>query len=226
MTLWQFYTLFAVIVALGLGFCYVMYMLGKRNPKLGWKPGKIQEKLMWWSFLGLIFCAGICSYGEIDRITNAFSSDAAELIYNTAEDAISGKEVLPDTQEIEATLSNDWWGLRNESQKTTLYLFTGFFMFFGWCCYLGSFIASPVGIGKRLLKIVGYSALTFGYILTPSLRSLNPSSSEAGQMYIWLIIAAVCIVLSHTRTATPPPLPGAKTQPTIDTDDSSEPHYS
>ena len=219
MTLWQFYGLFAIVVAAGVGFCCAMYLLGKRNPKLGWKPGKWLQKIMWWSFIVLIFLAGICSYDEIDRITNAFTSDATDLIVNTTSDVIEGKDVLPDTQEIEASFSGEWWGLRNESQQRTLYLFTGFFLFFGWCCYLGSFNASPVGFGKRLLKVIGYTCLTSAYILVPTLRSLKPSSSEAGQMYVWLIIAAVCIALSHTRTSTPPPLPGAKSEPPINPDD-------
>ena len=213
MTLWQFYAAFFVLCVVGGGLCVAMYYLGKRNPILGHRSAYwaryLREKLM----IGFLILAGIVSYGLIEDITHAFTSDVAEAVANATVDMgekiIKGESIQEDInvgEGIKESFSGTIWGEYDESQKTTLYMITGFWFFLAWCVYFGNFVKSPSSWWKKLCKIIGYPFLTFAICFFP-LNVHYFNRSELMTPLVFLIIAGVFIFISHDRTPLPPKLP-------------------
>lgn len=226
MTLWQFYAMIGTQAVLGIAFCVAMYKLGKRDPRLGWEPGNavkwIQDKI----FIILIFGAGIASYQLLPDLVHSFTNDAstvmAETVVNTATDAIEGNMTTPEVPDLSEMLSEVIWGEPNSTQHEALMLMAGFWLFLGWCCYVGNFCASPVNIFIKLLKIIAYSCLTAVIVFVPMCLH-RFSWDEIRDPFYCLVAAGVLIAATHSWTRRmPPPLPTPKygtTNPPASTDE-------
>lgn len=217
MTLWQFYGELGVQTVLGVLFCWALYRLGARDPRLGWKPGKVvawlQDKMMYI----LLFAAGIASFELLPTLYYSFINDvsevAAEAVVNSAGAAIDGTLETPDAQELKDMAANVVWGEMDPGQHESLVLMSGFWLFFGWCCYLASFCASPVNFFIKLVKTLGYCCLSSAMILLPMCMH-RFTWEEFETPFYFLVIAAICIVVTHSWTRKmPPPLPPATSTP-------------
>lgn len=213
MTLWQFYAAFLVLTVVGVALCYAMFLLSARNPLLGHKPAYwaeyIRNKLM----IGFLILAAIVSYGIFEDITNAFTHDLTDVVVDTTWDVggkiINGESIQEDInvgEGIRHSFSGTIWGEYDESQKTTLYMMTGFWFFLAWCIYFGNFAKSPSSWWKKLCKIIGYPFLTLTICFFP-LNVHYFNRSELMTPLVFLIIAGVFIFISHERTPLPPDLP-------------------
>lgn len=217
MTLWQFYAELLVQTAMGVLFCWILYQLGGRDPKLGWKPSKLvywfQEKIL---FI-LIFAAAIASFELLPKLYNSFINDVSEAAANAVVDsagaAIDGTLETPDAQELKDMVANVVWGEMDPWQHESLVLMSAFWLFFGWCCYLASFCASPVNFFIKLVKTLGYCCLSSAMILLPMCIH-RFTWEEFETPFYFLVIAAICIVVTHSWTRKmPPPLPPDTTTP-------------
>ena len=211
MTRWQFYAMFGVQFALGVAFFLAMFWCATRDPLLQWKPSPFVDKLQNKLGFVLFIVAAVVSYFSLRDVYYAFvddvSSDTAEAIVGTATEVIEGTYRAPGGQALQEYLSGVIWGRPNESQHAALLMMTVFWVSLGWCAYVMDFKPSPVSMVKKLLKPVGYAALTALMCLVPT--SLHRFSWE--ELRVPLLLAAVagaCIAASHTYArALPPPLP-------------------
>ena len=213
MTLWQFYAELAVQSVMGVLFCWALYRLGGRDPKLGWKPGKLknwfQEKILYI----LILAAGLASFDLLPNLYHSFINDvsgaAAEAVVNSAGAAIDGTLETPDVQELKEMASGVVWGEMDPTQYESLTLMSAFWLFFGWCCYLAGYCASPVNFFIKLVKALGYCCLSSAMILLPMCMH-QFTWEEFESPFYFLAIAAICIAATHSWTRKmPPPLPPA-----------------
>ena len=214
MTIWQFYAVFAVMCVVGVGICYAMYWLGARCPQLGAKnntwASKVRSKLM----IGFLFMAAICSMYTLEDVVRAFTNDVTDVATETTMDlagrAIDGEDITQDLNklnDIEMPKEGDViWGEYDESQKSTIYLITGFWFFLAWMIYVGNFAKSSSSWWQKLCKIVAYPLLTSFILLFPlNVHYIN--SDELTAPLVMLAIAGVLILVSHDRTPLPPDLP-------------------
>ncbi len=210
LTKWQFYAEFAVQFALGIAYCYGMYKLSDRNPQLGWKPKPFFEKVRNKMGVGLIILAGLFSYLALPTVYHAFLDDVDVVIDHavdkTVDDVMEGKVPNLSVDEAASEPSEVTWGEANETQHDTFLLMAAFFITLGLCCYVWNFHASKVGIGKKLLKVVGYSLVSMVPLIQP-MKLHRFTWDEVQTEAVCLIIAGVCIALSHDWSKLPPPLP-------------------
>lgn len=214
MTKWQFYAEFAVQFVLGIGFCYAMYELSLRNPILGWTPNKTFDTLRSKLGMGLIVLAGVFSYFALPTVYHAFLDDVEMVVDSTVDkavgDVVDGKTPsdfgLSGSDNVNGNPAEVIWGEPNETQRDTFKLMSGFFIALGLCCYVWNFHASRVGVGKKLLKVFGYTVLSIVPLFQP-MKLHRFTWDEVQTEVVCLIIAGVCIVLSHDWSKLPPPVP-------------------
>lgn len=210
MTKWQFYAAFLVQCMVGILFCYAMFKMSDRDPKLGWKPsafGKwVNDKL----FIILIVLAGIASFELLPDIYRAIVNDvadvAAETIVENASNAIEGNHTALEIEGLDIRSGNAIWGEMNEQQNEAIVLMSGFWIFIGLFIYVGGFKASPVGFFKKVIKVIAYSCLTCILLFIPkdihyfTWNEIMPSA-------IMLVIGVVGILVTYSGNKLPPPLP-------------------
>lgn len=210
MTKWQFYAAFLVQFVVGLLYCYAMYKLSERDPRLGWKPNKfgkwIKDKL----FVILIVLAGIASYELLPDIYHALVADVVDVtvdsVTESIEKAADGTYTTPEIEGIDFRSGNAIWGQMNEQQYEAIMLMAGFWIFIGLFVYVGGFKASPVGFFKKIIKFIAYSCLTFILLFIPkdvhyfTLDEIMPS-------LVMLAIGVVGILVTNSGNKLPPPLP-------------------
>lgn len=214
MTIWQFYAVFFVMCVVGVGLCAAMYWLGARCPQLGAKKdswaSRVRSKLM----IAFLIMAAICSMYTLEDVVRAFTNDvadvAAEATVDYAERAINGEDVTQDLNKLNnigmPKEGEVIWGEYDESQRSTIYLITGFWFFLAWMIYLGQFAKSSSSWWQKLCKIIAYPMLTCFILLFPlNVHYLN--SDELTAPLIMLGIAGILILISHDRTPLPPQLP-------------------
>lgn len=210
MTKWQFYAAFLVQCVVGILFCYAMYKVSDRDPKLGWKPSRfgkwVKDKL----FIILILLAGLASFELLPNIYRAIVNDvadvAAETIVESASNAYEGNYTAPNLEGIDIGNNNAIWGQMNEQQNEAIVLMSGFWIFIGFFIYVGGFKASPVGFLKKVIKVIAYSCLTCILLFIPkdihyfTWDEIRPSA-------ILLALGVVGILVTYSGNKLPPPLP-------------------
>ena len=214
MTLWQFYAVFLVMCVVGVGTCYAMYWLGARCPLLGSKRSTWAEKVRGKLMIAFLFMAAICSMYTLEDVVRAFKNDVVDTVADATTDlagrAIDGEDITQDLNKlnkIEMPKEGEViWGEYNESQKSTIYLLTGFWYFLAWMIYVGNFAKSPSSWWQKLCKIVAYPLLTSFILLFPlNVHYIN--SDELTAPLVMLALAGLLILASHDRTPLPPDLP-------------------
>lgn len=217
MTLWQFYAVFLVMCVVGVGTCYAMYWLGARCPLLGRKRSTWAEKVRGKLMIAFLFMAAICSMYTLEDVVRAFKNDVVDTVADATTDlagrAIDGEDITQDLNKlnnIEMPKEGEViWGEYNESQKSTIYLLTGFWYFLSWMIYVGNFAKSPSSWWQKLCKIVAYPLLTSFILLFPlNVHYIN--SDELTAPLVMLALAGLLILASHDRTPLPPDLPTAQ----------------
>ena len=210
MTKWQFYAAFLVQCVVGILFCYAMYKVSDRDPKLGWKPSRFGRWFRDKLFYIFIILAGLASFELLPSIYHAFINDvadvAAETIVESASSAIEGNVTTPEIEQINLGNGNVIWGQANDQQYEAIMLMAGFWIFIGLFIYVGNFKASRVGFFKKMIKIIAYSCLMCILLFIPkdihyfSWNEIMPSA-------ILLVIGVVGILISYSGNKLPPPLP-------------------
>ena len=159
------------------------------------------------------FAAGLASFDLLPNLYHSFINDvsgaAAEAVVNSAGAAIDGTLETPDVQELKEMASGVVWGEMDPTQYESLTLMSAFWLFFGWCCYLAGYCASPVNFFIKLVKALGYCCLSSAMILLPMCMH-QFTWEEFESPFYFLAIAAICIAATHSWTRKmPPPLPPA-----------------
>ena len=204
MTKWQFYAEFAVQFVLGCAYCYAMIKLGGRNPRLGRESKPWAENFRYKLGGAFMILAGIFSYFTLPTVYHAFVDDVSSSAAEVATEAITG--TLEHSSVTITATDGLIWGQASETQHEAFILMAGFFIALGWCMYVWGFKASAVGWGKKLLKIVGYAVLSCIPLFQP-MKLHYFTWNEVSTEVVCLIIAGVCIALSHDWSKLPPPLP-------------------
>lgn len=208
MTRWQFYAMFGVQFVLGVAYCLAMFWCATRDPVLEWKPSPLVDKLQNKVGFGLFIVAAVTSYFSLPDVFYAFvedaSSGASEVIVETATEVLDGTYRAPGGRALQEYLSGVIGGQPNDTQHTALLLMAVFWISLGWCAYTLDFKPSPVGVWKKLVKPVGYAALTALMCLVP--MCLHRFSWAELQLPLLLsVVAGACIAASHTYNRVQPP---------------------
>lgn len=227
LTQWQFYAMAATLFVVGCVYCYIQMRLAFRDTLDGYTyahDSKRFDNMRGNVSLGFLIAMATVSFFFLPALfysfTNDFSTAVANVIVDTGAAAIQGKEI--DMSGYDIDMSGLVWGWpQNEDLKFTIYGLPLCAFLLGMCLYIGMAQPSPVGNGKKALKVLLQLTLLATLLAFNNLHYFNTTEllciavPAAASAALWLASRASDTDLASPPKwfttkygeATPPPLP-------------------
>lgn len=224
LTKWQFYAMATTLFLVGLAYCYVQFRLAFRDTLDDYKFNKKTSDRNANIAVTLLIIMAIVSFFFVPALFSSITADVAESVVNTVVEvgtaAINNSNI--DTSAYSVSLTGLIWGWpQNDDLKFAIYGLPLCAFLLGMCVYIGMAQPSPVGKGKRALKVLLQVTLLVTLLSFNNLHYFD--ATELGIVAAGIVASAVLYYVTRAderdlanpprwfvdrcKDVVPPPLP-------------------